>query len=70
MWEDWRKESKCEKIEEKESKCDDAELKVESPKKKKKPNMWLLHTKKIREHNPELTYKQVLILAKKSYKKS
>lgn len=30
---------------------------------------WMRHVKKVREENPKLTYKQVLVKAKKSYKK-
>lgn len=30
---------------------------------------WMRHVKKVREGNPKLTYKQVLVKAKKSYKK-
>lgn len=35
----------------------------------RKPNPWLLYTKKIQTENPELSYKAVLSLAKTTYKK-
>jgi hypothetical protein len=36
----------------------------------RKENPWLVHTKAVKEKNPELTYKQVLSLAKESYTKA
>jgi hypothetical protein len=41
---------------------------VKEPK-TRKPNPWLLYTKKIQTENPDLSYKAVLSLAKASYKK-
>ena len=35
----------------------------------KKPNAWLQYVKKVREQNPDMKYKDVLVLAKQSYKK-
>ena len=33
------------------------------------PNPWLVHVKKVKAENPELKYKDVLVLAKGSYTK-
>jgi len=33
----------------------------------KKQNPWLVHVKRIKLENPELKFKDILILAKKSY---
>ena len=33
------------------------------------PNPWLEHVKQIRAQNPGMKYKDVLVLAKQSYKK-
>ena len=35
----------------------------------KKPNAWLIHVKKVKAENPSLSFKDVLKLAAKSYKK-
>jgi hypothetical protein len=42
---------------------------VAVPKKVRKPNPWLEYTKKIKLENPDKTYKEVLSIAKLSYKK-
>lgn len=42
----------------------DQEKKTEKP---KKVNKWILHTKKVQEANPDLSYKEVLTLAKGTY---
>lgn len=36
--------------------------------KSKKPNPWLDHVKKVREKTPESSYKEVLQIAKETYK--
>jgi hypothetical protein len=36
----------------------------------RKENPWLVHTKAVKAKNPDLTYKQVLSLAKESYTKA
>ncbi len=36
---------------------------------KRKPNKWLIHVKEVKAENPNLKFKEVLIKAKKSYKK-
>ena len=36
---------------------------------KRKPNPWLVHVSKVRKQNPKKNYREVLILAKDSYKK-
>ena len=33
------------------------------------PNPWLVHVKKVKAENPELKFKEVLLLAKESYTK-
>ena len=38
-------------------------------KKIRKPNAWLIHTKKVQAKNPGISYREVLKLAKTSYKK-
>ena len=50
--------------------------KTKSPKKPatkksgpKKTNPWLVHVKKTMKENPKLKFKDILILAKKTYKK-
>ena len=35
----------------------------------KKPNRWLVHVAKVRSENPKMSYKEVLVHAKGSYKK-
>jgi hypothetical protein len=45
------------------------EQKEQKEPKVRKPNPWLLYTKKIQTENPELSYKAVLSLAKTTYKK-
>lgn len=35
----------------------------------KKTNPWLEHVKKVKKENPKLSFKEVLIKAKRSYKK-
>jgi hypothetical protein len=47
----------------------DLEVKEVKEVKARKPNPWLLYTKKISTENPDLSYKAVLSLAKASYKK-
>ncbi len=42
---------------------------VPVPQKERKPNAWLIHTKKIRDENPNMSYKDILVLARESYKK-
>ena len=39
-------------------------------KKERKPNPWITHTKKVHDEHPDMTYKEVLSLAKASYTKS
>jgi hypothetical protein len=43
--------------------------KAEKPKKEKKPNKWHQHVMKFRETHPELSFKEVLRQASKTYKK-
>lgn len=38
-------------------------------KKEKKPNPWIEHCRKVKAQNPSMQYKDVLKLAKESYKK-
>jgi len=33
----------------------------------KKTNPWLVHIKKVKKENPKLSFKEVLVKAKKSY---
>jgi hypothetical protein len=35
----------------------------------KKPNPWIVHLKKVRSENPDLSFKQAIIKAKQTYKK-
>ena len=44
-------------------------MKPEKKSKSKKSNPWLAHVKKVRAKNKDKPYKQVLIMAKKTYKK-
>jgi hypothetical protein len=44
--------------------------KVNKPKKEtKKENPWLIHVKKVMKENPNKKFKEILIMAKKTYKK-
>ena len=45
------------------------EIKGGAVKKEKKPNAWLIHVKKHRADNPDMSYKQCLQQAKLTYKK-
>jgi hypothetical protein len=36
---------------------------------KKKTNPWIAHVKKVKKENPKLSLKEILIRAKRSYKK-
>ena len=38
-------------------------------KKTRKPNAWVLHSKKVQAENPGISYREVLKLAKLSYKR-
>ena len=51
------------KIEEKKEK------KTITVKKERKPNAWLIHTKKVQKENPGISYREVLKIAKTSYRK-
>ena len=35
----------------------------------RKPNPWMVHLKAVREANPQISYKQAMILAKETYKR-
>lgn len=37
--------------------------------KSRKVNPWMEHLKRVREANPQISYKQAMILAKESYKR-
>jgi len=41
----------------------------ETPKKERKINAWIQHCKKVKKENESMLYKDVLKLAKESYKK-
>jgi hypothetical protein len=45
------------------------EGKKQSSKKEKKPNKWLIHVKTVKDANPTMSYKEVLVKAKGTYKK-
>ena len=50
-------------------KVDAVEPKTVKVKKPRKSNPWILHSKKIQAENPGISYREVLKLAKLSYKK-
>jgi len=45
------------------------ENKMEKKKQTKKTNPWLVHVKKVKEENKDMKFKDILVKAKKSYKK-
>jgi hypothetical protein len=53
----------------KEKKQSSKKEKKQSSKKEKKPNKWLIHVKTVKDANPTMSYKEVLVKAKETYKK-
>jgi hypothetical protein len=58
----------CDSCEKKEMKGGAVDI-TDKPKKVSKPNAWLEHVKKHRAENPDMSYKESLQEAKKTYKK-
>jgi len=46
---------------------DDGQMQMQKSGKEKKPNAWIEHVRVFRKDHPELTYKECLVQAKKTY---